>query len=151
MSEIVKESKLRSVLKGISWRIVGTIDTITIAFFITGNIGKALSIGGAEIITKLILFYIHERIWIYFTNGNTQTKFRSLLKAVTWRLTGTLDTITISFLIISFGSEGAAADRSFHKASAIAIIELFTKIALFYLHERLWNRIDFGRETVEVQ
>lgn len=53
----------RSILKAISWRIVGTIDTILISWFITGKITMALSIGLVEVVTKMILYFFHERIW----------------------------------------------------------------------------------------
>jgi uncharacterized membrane protein len=53
----------RSIVKAISWRIVGTIDTIVISFFITGHIKMALSIGMVEVITKMVLYFFHERIW----------------------------------------------------------------------------------------
>ena len=61
--------------------------------------------------------------------------YRSIIKAVSYRLTGTLATITISFLI----------SGRIKIALSIGIIELFTKIGLYYLHERAWNRISFGR------
>jgi uncharacterized membrane protein len=54
---------LVSLLKTISWRIVGTIDTITISYIVTGQIRSALSIGSIEVVSKMILYYIHERIW----------------------------------------------------------------------------------------
>jgi uncharacterized membrane protein len=57
------ETKRRSVLKAISWRILGTLDTITISYFLTGQIKTALSIGGLEVFTKMILYFFHERIW----------------------------------------------------------------------------------------
>ncbi|WP_372746147.1 DUF2061 domain-containing protein [Lutibacter sp.] len=53
----------RSIVKAISWRMVGTIDTIVISFFITGEIKMALSIGLVEVVTKMILYFFHERIW----------------------------------------------------------------------------------------
>ena len=53
----------RSVIKGISWRIVGTLDTIVIATLWTGDFTKALKIGFTEVFTKVFLFYIHERVW----------------------------------------------------------------------------------------
>lgn len=66
----VKEEKVSfgdkpyiSLLKSISWRIVGTIDTILISYIITGEISSALSIGGFEVFTKMILYYFHERAW----------------------------------------------------------------------------------------
>lgn len=52
-----------SLLKTISWRVVGTIDTITISYIITGEIRSALSIGGFEVFSKMILYYFHERAW----------------------------------------------------------------------------------------
>ncbi|HEY6082562.1 MAG TPA: DUF2061 domain-containing protein [Chitinophagaceae bacterium] len=54
---------LLSFLKGVSWRAVGTIDTIIISYFVTGKIHLALSIGSIEIFTKIALFYFHDRIW----------------------------------------------------------------------------------------
>ncbi|WP_299523432.1 DUF2061 domain-containing protein [uncultured Lutibacter sp.] len=53
----------RSIVKAISWRILGTIDTIVISWFVTGEITVALSIGLIEVITKMILYFFHERIW----------------------------------------------------------------------------------------
>ncbi len=57
------ESRLKSLLKGISWRIIGTIDTLFVAFIITGDTVKSLSIGGVEVFTKIFLYYLHERLW----------------------------------------------------------------------------------------
>jgi len=57
------ENATRSIAKAVSWRIVGTIDTIVISYFITGEISMALSIGMVEVITKMILYFFHERVW----------------------------------------------------------------------------------------
>lgn len=57
------EKPYRSVVKTISWRTVGTLDTIIISYFITGNLVMAASIGSIEVITKMILYYFHERAW----------------------------------------------------------------------------------------
>ncbi|MDD4855062.1 MAG: DUF2061 domain-containing protein [Sulfuricurvum sp.] len=59
----MRDKHYRSVLKAVSWRTVGTIDTMVIAFFITGNLIWALSIGSIEVFTKIVLYYFHERIW----------------------------------------------------------------------------------------
>lgn len=53
----------RSVVKAISWRTVGTIDTMIVSYFITGNLVMAVSIGSIEVITKMFLYYLHERAW----------------------------------------------------------------------------------------
>lgn len=57
---------LVSLLKGISWRVVGSLDTMLIAYLITGKIHMAVSIGSVEIFTKIALFYMHDRAWEYF-------------------------------------------------------------------------------------
>ena len=53
----------RSLLKSISWRIIGTLDTIVISYLITGKLAFALSIGGIELVTKMILYVVHGRVW----------------------------------------------------------------------------------------
>lgn len=58
-----KERFSRSLIKSVSWRIIGTLDTIVISYVITGRLAFALSIGGIEMITKMVLYVVHERIW----------------------------------------------------------------------------------------
>lgn len=59
------DKPIKSVLKSISWRIVGTIDTMIISYFITGKVTVAVSIGSVEVISKTILYYFHERLWAH--------------------------------------------------------------------------------------
>ena len=59
----MKEKSYRSIVKSISWRTVGTIDTIVISYVITGKPTIALSIGGVEVFTKMALYFFHERLW----------------------------------------------------------------------------------------
>ena len=64
-----KESVGRSLAKTVSWRVIGTLDTILISWLITGAWTFALSIGGIELITKMILYFFHERVWNFFNHG----------------------------------------------------------------------------------
>ncbi|MCB9222925.1 MAG: DUF2061 domain-containing protein [Crocinitomicaceae bacterium] len=57
------DSAAKSLLKTISWRAVGTLDTMMIAYILTGEFGIAFSIGSVEVFTKMILYYLHERAW----------------------------------------------------------------------------------------
>jgi uncharacterized membrane protein len=59
----MSDSHVRSVSKAISWRIIGTIDTFVITLVITGNFVVAGSIASVESISKIILYYLHERVW----------------------------------------------------------------------------------------
>ena len=73
MSEKTLVSHKRHVMKTITWRLVGTIDTILIGWVISGNPLIGLKIGSVEIITKMVLYYIHERVW-YKTNFGVRKK-----------------------------------------------------------------------------
>ena len=57
----------RHILKTISWRIVGTLDTMLLSWIITGSWKLGLTIGGVEIITKMALYYLHERAWYKYS------------------------------------------------------------------------------------
>jgi uncharacterized membrane protein len=59
------DKPIKSFMKSVSWRIVGTIDTMIISYFITGKITLAVSIGSVEVLTKTILYYFHERLWAH--------------------------------------------------------------------------------------
>ena len=56
-------NRTRSLIKTITWRTIGTLDTILIAYVVTGNIKAGATIGGTELFTKMILYYFHERAW----------------------------------------------------------------------------------------
>jgi len=53
----------RHIAKTISWRVIGTLDTIILSGIITGSWELGLAIGGVEVFTKMILYFFHERIW----------------------------------------------------------------------------------------
>lgn len=57
----------RHILKTISWRIIGTLDTMVISWIITGSWKWGLAIGGVEVVTKMILYFLHERAWYRFS------------------------------------------------------------------------------------
>ena len=63
-----------------------------------------------------------------------ETHRRSFIKAATWRMTGTVDTIVLSFFVTG----------SFKMAASIGVAELFTKIFLYWLHERIWSKVKWG-------
>jgi uncharacterized membrane protein len=69
LMETYKDSRVRSVIKAISWRIFATMATILIVFAFTGKIILSLEIGGVEIVVKLALYYFHERIWSSVPRG----------------------------------------------------------------------------------
>jgi uncharacterized membrane protein len=56
-------SHKRHLAKTITWRLIGTLDTICLAWLISGDPLLGLSVGGAEMFTKMFLYYLHERVW----------------------------------------------------------------------------------------
>ena len=128
----------RHLAKTVTWRIVGTVDTILISWIITGNVFVGLKIGVIEVITKMILYFFHERIWFKINlskNGKMlASRKRHLAKTVTWRGVGTLDTMLISWVISGSPFIGIK----------IGFAELVTKMFLYYIHERVWYRMNYG-------
>jgi uncharacterized membrane protein len=151
----MQENHVRSVIKGASWRIVGTIDTIFLSFIYTGQVVKAFKIGGVELFTKIFLFYLHERVWMRLKFGTEEVKegneiiirdkhYRSIIKGASWRVIGSLDTFWIALVV---NSDSAHPTQT---AFYIAATEVITKIGLFWLHERIWMRVKWGAKPDQV-
>ncbi len=132
-----REAHLRSFAKAVSWRFVGSMDTFILSFLVTGNAVWAVSIASAEAVTKILLYYLHERVWRMIAWGREDATHHAhaVAKGATWRALATVDTFMLSWLVT--GHIG--------KAGTIASFETVTKIALFYIHEQLWARIAWGR------
>ena len=69
LEEPYRESHLRSLLKATSWRVLATLTTTIIAYFITGEVETALTIGGIEFVLKFVIYYLHERAWQLVPRG----------------------------------------------------------------------------------
>jgi len=130
----------RHIAKTITWRLVGTADTILISFILTGNFAVGLKIGATELVTKMILYFIHERVWFHLRIFKDNTsKTRHILKTITWRFFGTLDTMLISWYIYGDALIGIS----------IGGLELLSKTLLYYIHERVWYKTRFGLDNQE--
>ena len=68
----LNETNKRSFAKAVSWRITGTLDTFLISWLITGEILLATGIAATEVITKVFLYYFHERMWNKVSWGKKQ-------------------------------------------------------------------------------
>lgn len=128
------DSHARALAKAVTWRAVGTADTFLWSWLIIGHPQAAGAIAGLETFTKIGLFYLHERLW-RLLRWAPNARHRSLIKAVSWRLVGSLDTFTLSLIVTGSGKY----------AISIASVEALTKVALYYVHERVWRRVAWGR------
>lgn len=70
----LNSSLTRHILKTISWRVVGTIDTILVSWLVSGNMHTGLKIGGLEVGTKMLLYFLHERAWYKVRFGTPKAK-----------------------------------------------------------------------------
>ncbi|MGN6585716.1 MAG: DUF2061 domain-containing protein [Rhizobiaceae bacterium] len=68
------DSHSRSFAKALSWRATGSLDTMLLSFIITGNLKIAATIGLTEILTKSLLYYAHERVWLRIPYGRIDRK-----------------------------------------------------------------------------
>lgn len=66
---------MRSILKGITWRILATLTTMIVALAVTGKIDTALKIGGVEVFAKILIYYFHERAWARIPLGTIRRVF----------------------------------------------------------------------------
>jgi uncharacterized membrane protein len=74
MTEIITKpvtTRRRSVAKTISWRVLGSLDTLLLGYVFTSSVAIAGSIASAEVITKVVLYYLHERGWAHITWGHS--------------------------------------------------------------------------------
>ncbi|WP_417195757.1 DUF2061 domain-containing protein [Bizionia sp.] len=131
----------RHIAKTITWRAIGTMDTFVLSWLITGSPLIGFKLSFAEVTTKSILYYLHERVWykMSVTKGGVtlESRKRHLFKTITWRIVGTLDTMTLAWIIS--GNPLAAVQ--------IGLAEVVTKMILYYLHERIWYRLNYGLST----
>jgi uncharacterized membrane protein len=131
----LEEKKYRSFLKGITWRIIGTIDTVLVSYFHSKDPFTSGLIGLTEVPTKIVLYYVHERMYFFTFGEKTYSRKVSLIKGITWRFLGSLDTMLIALIFTGNLKMGLK----------IASTEFVTKVILYYIHERVWTRIKLGK------
>ncbi len=148
---IRRESHLRSLLKGVSWRILATTTTVGIAFLLTGDWRSALSIGALEFFAKILLYYVHDRVWQLVPRGGVrqlvgrevssasddeyrESHARSVLKSLSWRVCASSTTVIIALLWLGDSQV----------AFAIGGVEFVAKFVVFYVHERAWQALPRG-------
>jgi uncharacterized membrane protein len=145
----------RSIAKAVSWRAVGSLDTLLLSYLMITYIGPffgleqspgeavkaATYIAITEIVTKILFYYFHERFWAWVQWGASaeggrrqESLRRTTTKTFTFRTIATLDTIMLAWFFTG----------SIETALSIGGLEVFTKLTLYFFHERLWARLPFG-------
>jgi len=65
----MKESRTRTILKTVTWRVLATCTTMLLVYFFTKRLTLSLGIGAAEATVKMIIYFLHERLWLKINIG----------------------------------------------------------------------------------
>jgi uncharacterized membrane protein len=115
------------ILKAFSWRLVGTLDLLIISYIITGNPIYGISISLIDSLSKIFLYYCHEKIWTL--SKMEISDLRHLIKSFSWRVLATVFTFILTYILIS----------NVNTSFKITSYEFFTKIFLYFIHEKIWH------------
>lgn len=142
-----KENHPRTLVKTVSWRVLLTISHFVNGFIVTGSIALGLQIAGWSALLNSVLYWLHERAWnwmqwnrkpkdgLMFLDGHPRTT----TKMITWRVL-----VNFSNFFIPYFMTG-----SWGQATAFFTVAVFVNMTLFYLHERGWNRISWGKKNTQ--
>ena len=133
------ETTLRSAVKAFMWRIIAGSVTFITSLRFSGSIATALSIVGSDFFSKAATMFIGERLMNKSKAGRSSgadNAGRSLAKALIWRLFAICNTLTMAIFI--------AKDISI--ASKIAGSDAIFKTALMFFYERVWAKVEWGKE-----
>lgn len=137
------EKHPRTICKTISWRVLLTISHTINGLIVTGSLAMGLKIAGWSLIINSVLYWLHERVWNWFqwNKRPDDNRFfkdghpRTTTKMITWRLI-----VNFSNFLIPFFMTG-----SWGQAGAFFTIAVIVNMTLYYLHERGWNMIRWGK------
>jgi uncharacterized membrane protein len=135
------ETTIRSAVKAMMWRVIAGSVTFVTALRFSGSISQALSIVGSDFFSKSFTMFVGERLMNKSKAGRKSGSDgvgRSLAKALIWRLFAICNTLTMAFFI--------AKDLSI--ASKIAGSDAIVKTALMFFYERVWAKVEWGKEYV---
>ncbi len=129
---MTKDSKRRSVLKTLTWRIIASLTTIILVYTFSKSIVISASVGVVDFFAKIIAYYHHERIWL---KNKKSERIKSVFKSITWRIIASgITTILVFIFSLDVGM-----------SLTIGGLELIIKLLVYYIHEEIWMRVRWGR------
>jgi uncharacterized membrane protein len=145
--EKFNETQSRSVAKTLTIRVCFSLSHLLNGFIISGSWIISAQILGLAAVINMTLHWLHERGWNWFQWNRKleDNKFfkdghpRTISKSITWRAL-----ITCSNFLIPYFLTG-----SLGKALAFLTIATFINIIIYYTHERIWNSVGWGKQSVD--
>ena len=135
----MKETTIRTTVRGFFWRIIVFLTTMAITYFLTGSIAAAMSVGALEFVIKLIIYVQFEKafarlIKFGIKEGKPTTK-RTMIKGLVWRTIATMSSMVLTAIVTG----------DTHSAGMFGMIAFPVKYALYIGYEQLiWKRIEWG-------
>ena len=137
---IVKETHLRTISKTVLYRIFSIIAVMLITIAFGASAATAGKVGLVVLIAGTAIYYLHDRIWLWFgwdrNNIGDDTIKRSMAKTVVYR---------IIVMIVAFITAKVFVTDSNSTALAITISQMLVNLVLYYVIERLFNRLQWGK------
>jgi len=133
------ETTMRSAVKAFCWRIIAGSVTFITSLRFSGSMKTALAIVGSDFFSKSFTMFIGERLMNKSQAGRKSggdSTGRSLAKALIWRLFAICNTLTMAVFV----------SKDLSVASKIAGSDAIFKTALMFMYERVWARIQWGKE-----
>lgn len=127
-----KDSKRRSLLKTLTWRIIASLTTVTLVYLFSKSVVVSAVVGVLEFFIKMIVYYHHERAW---QRKLKYERMKMVFKSITWRITASLITTILVFIF----------SLDVGMAFTIGGIELIIKLLIYYIHEEIWMFVRWGR------
>lgn len=140
------ESHVRTVAKTLTVRVCFTLSHILNGYIVTGSWMTGVAIASFAVVINMLLFWSHDRVWNWF-QWNRKPKDgaffidgypRTISKSATWRALITLNNFLIPFITTG----------SWQIALAFLTIATFLNIVVYYTHERVWNKIKWGKHEL---
>lgn len=140
------ETHKRSVAKTLTVRVLFTLSHLLNGFIVTGQLVLGAQIAGVATLVNMFLFWAHERCWNFvqwnrkpgdskmFLDGQPRT----ISKSITWRAVITINNFMIPYIMTG----------SWKSAAAFLGIATILNIIVYYTHERVWNKISWGKQEV---
>jgi len=135
------ETTLRSAVKAMLWRVIAGSVTFFTSLRFSGSVRTALTIVGSDFFSKAATMFFGERLMNKSQagrKGGADDVGRSLAKALLWRVFAIANTMTMSYVIA----------KDFSMASKIAGSDAIFKTGLMFVYERVWAKIEWGKEYV---
>jgi uncharacterized membrane protein len=137
---IIKETHTRTTLKAAIYRVLSVSMAISLTIVYGATLEQALTFGLVALLVGMLWFYLYDRVWLFVPwhrdEEGKDTKTRSAVKAVLYRL--------VVILITAVTARAIFTDSNF-TAMLMAGSQFVSNILIYFVLERVWNKITWGK------